>query len=76
MATFKRNKLISKINYIKYYKNANLYLKINSYILYINSTEISFNKALYYKTNINNIIFNKPYSPELGIKYLNKELEF
>jgi hypothetical protein len=43
---------------------------------YINSTEISFNKALYYKINTDNTISDKPYSLELGIKYLNKKLEF
>jgi hypothetical protein len=43
---------------------------------YINSIKASFNKALYYKTSTDNIISDKPYSPELSIKYLNKELEF
>ena len=76
MATFKGDKLISKTNYIKWHKNASLYLKINGYMLYINSTEASLNKALYYKTSTDNTISDKPYSPELGIKYLNKKLEF
>jgi hypothetical protein len=43
---------------------------------YINSIKASFNKALYYKTSTNNTIFNKPYSLEISIKYLDKELEF
>jgi hypothetical protein len=76
MATFKGDKLISKTNYIKWHKNASLYLKINGYMPYINGTEASPNKALYYKTSTDNTISDKPYSPELGIKYLDKELEF
>jgi hypothetical protein len=76
MATFKGDKLINKTNYIKWHKNASLYLKINGYIPYINSIKASPNKALYYKTSTDNTISDKPYSPELGIKYLNKELEF
>jgi gag-polypeptide of LTR copia-type len=43
---------------------------------YINSSEVSPNKALYYKSNTDNTISDIPYSPELGIKYLEKELEF
>jgi hypothetical protein len=43
---------------------------------YIDSTEASPNKALYYKTSTDNTISDKPYSPELGIKYLDKELKF
>jgi hypothetical protein len=43
---------------------------------YIDSIKASLNKALYYKTSTDNTISDKPYSLELGIKYLNKELEF
>ena len=43
---------------------------------YINRTETSPNKALYYKSNTDNTISDIPYSPELGIKYLEKELEY
>ena len=43
---------------------------------YIDSSESSPNKALYYKANSDKTISDKPYSPELGIKYLDKELEY
>jgi hypothetical protein len=75
-STFKRDKLISKTNYIEWYNNASLFLEINGYIPYIDSTELSPNKALYYKANTDNSISEVPYSPELGIKYLEKELEY
>ena len=76
MTTFKRDKLISKTNYIKWAKNAILFLEINGYMPYINGSETTPNKALYYKANTDNTISNTPYSPELGIKYLEKELEY
>ena len=76
MATFKGDKLIGKTNYIEWYNNASLYLEINGYMPYINGTEANPNKALYYKANIDKTIFNILYSPELGIKYLEKELEY
>ena len=74
--TFKGNKLISKTNYIEQVKNTSLYLEINSYMPYIDSSESSPNKALYYKANSDKTISDEPYSPELGIKYLDKELEY
>ena len=43
---------------------------------YINSSESSPNKALYYKANSDKTISDEPHSPELGIKYLDKELEY
>ena len=43
---------------------------------YINGSETTPNKALYYKGNIDNTISDIPYSPELGVKYIEKELEF
>jgi hypothetical protein len=43
---------------------------------YIDSIKASSNKALYYKTSTDNTISDKAYSLELGIKYLDKELEF
>ena len=74
--TFKGNKLIGKTNYIEWVKNASLYLEINSYMPYINGSESSPNKALYYKANSDKTISDEPHSPELGIKYLDKELEY
>jgi len=43
---------------------------------YIDGSESSPNKALYYKANSDKTISDEPYSPELGIKYLDKELEY
>ena len=43
---------------------------------YIDGTETIPNKALYYKANLDKTISDEPYSPELGIKYLDKELEY
>jgi hypothetical protein len=74
--TFKGDKLIGKTNYIEWVKNASLYLEINSYMPYIDGSESSPNKALYYKANSDKTISDEPYSPKLGIKYLDKELEY
>ncbi len=76
MAIFKKDKLVGKTNYIEQVKNASLYLEINSYIPYIDKTETPFNKALYYKSNTDNILSDIFYSPELSIKYLDKKQEF
>ena len=77
MATsFKGDKLVGKTNYIKQVKNTSLFLEINGYMPYINGSETSPNKALYYKASIDNTISDIPYSPELGVKYMEKELEF
>ena len=76
MATFKGDKLIGKTNYIEWLKEASLFLEINGYMPYIDGSELSPNKALYYKANTDNSISEKPYSPELGVKYMEKELEF
>ena len=43
---------------------------------YIDSTETSPDKSLYYKTSTDGTISDKPYSPELGVKYMEKELEY
>ena len=67
---FKREKLISRSNYIKQLINTTLFFEINSFILYINSSELVLNKSLYYQEN------NKAYSPELIVKYINKLTEF
>ncbi|KFY92298.1 hypothetical protein V500_04228 [Pseudogymnoascus sp. VKM F-4518 (FW-2643)] len=68
--TFKGEKLIGKTNYIEWYMNATLYLEINGYMPYIDSSEAAPNKSLYFKDE------NTPYSPELGVKYIEKELEY
>ena len=76
MATFKGDKLVGKTNYIEWYNDATLFLEINGYMPYIDGTELSPNKALYYKANTDGTLSDKPYSPELGVKYIEKELEF
>jgi hypothetical protein len=76
MATFKGDKLIGKNNYIEWYRNASLFLEINGYMPYIDGTEAAPNKAMYYKANIDNTISNKPYSPKLGVRYIEKEQEY
>jgi hypothetical protein len=70
MATFKGEKLVGKTNYIEWHMNATLYLEINGYMPYIDGTEAVLNKSLYFKDE------NTPYSPELGVKYMEKELEY
>ena len=52
LSSFKGNKLISNFNDIKWKLNADLFLKINGYMPYINGTEISPNKSLYYKVEV------------------------
>ncbi|KAE9363426.1 hypothetical protein N431DRAFT_497296 [Stipitochalara longipes BDJ] len=63
--------------------NTNLFLKINGYISYINGTETSPNKELYYK--VVNKLDNKgkvtssreePISPKLGIRYTDQLSEY
>jgi gag-polypeptide of LTR copia-type len=77
MATsFKGNKLIGKTNYIEWLNNASLFLEINGYMPYIDGTEAGPNKAMYYKANTDKTISNEPYSPELGVKYIEKEQEY
>ena len=67
---FKESLLIDKTNYIKQKNKTILQLEINSYILYINDSENKPNKSLYYNSE------DKVYSPELAVKYIEKELEF
>ena len=47
--SFKGDKLVDISNYIEQKTNTNLFLEINGYILYINSTKESPSKSLYYK---------------------------
>jgi hypothetical protein len=75
MATFKGEKLVGKTNYIEWYNNASLFLEINGYMPYIDGTELRPNKALYYKVTTDKIS-DEPYTPELGVKYIEKELEY
>ena len=60
---------MGKSNYIEWLNEAKLYLEINDFMFYIDGTEISPIKSLYYKGK-------KPYSPKLAVKYIEKEFEF
>ena len=53
--SFKGDKLIRSSNYIEQKINTDLFLEINGYMSYIDGTEASPNKSLYYKieTSIN-----------------------
>jgi hypothetical protein len=48
-SSFKGDKLVGSSNYIEWKTNADLFLEINGYMSYIDGTETSPNKQLYYK---------------------------
>ena len=81
--SFKGDKLVSISNYIEQKTNTNLFLEINSYILYIDGTKESPNKSLYYKieTSTNKEgketrSYGDALSPELGARYSNRMSEY
>ena len=81
--SFKGDKLVGISNYIEWKTNINLFLEINSYILYIDGTKESPNKSLYYKieTSTNKEgketrSYSNALSPELGARYSNKMSEY
>jgi hypothetical protein len=43
---------------------------------YIDNTEHTPDKSLYYKLDSDSHVTNKPYSPELAIWYINKKAKF
>jgi hypothetical protein len=43
---------------------------------YINNTEQAPDKSLYYESDSDSHMTNKPYSPELAIRYINKKAKF
>jgi hypothetical protein len=43
---------------------------------YIDNTEYTPDKSLYYKLNSDSHVTNKPYSPELAIRYIDKKAKF
>ena len=69
-ASFKGDKLIRRTNYIEWINNATLFLEINGFMPYINGSKEKPIKSLYYSDN------NKAYSPELAVKYIEKESKF
>ena len=81
--SFKGDKLVDISNYIEQKTNTKLFLEINSYILYINSTKESPSKSLYYKikTSTNKEgketrSYGDALSPELGARYFNRMLKY
>ena len=65
-------KLVGRSNYIKWQKEANIFLEIGGYILYINSFEQNLlNYKFLYYNNVNIIR-----SPKLAIKYIKQKTEF
>ena len=74
--SFKGDLLIGKSNYIDWVKRASLFLEINGFMPYINNTEHIPDKLLYYKSDSDGHVTNKPYSPELAIRYIDKKAKF
>ena len=81
--SFKGDKLVGIFNYIEQKTNADLFLEINGYILYINSTKESPSKSLYYKieTSTNKEdketrSYSNALSLKLGARYSNRMLEY
>ena len=69
--TFKGEKLVGRSNYIEWLTNATLFLEINGFMSYIDGSELEPNKDLYYDPKE-----KKAYSPELAIKYIDKQSEY
>ena len=67
---FKGEKLVGRSNYLEWLTNANLFFEINGYMPYIDGSEESPDRSLYYKTE------KEPYSPELAVRYSEKLGEF
>jgi hypothetical protein len=74
--SFKGDLLVGRSNYIDWVKRANLFLEINGFMPYIYNTEHTRDKSFYYKSNSDGQTTNKPYSPELAIRYIDKKAEF
>jgi hypothetical protein len=68
--SFKGDKLIGRSNYVEWLTNATLFFEINGFMPYIDGTETSPDKSLYFKAN------NEAYSPELAVKYHEKLSEY
>ncbi|TVY34054.1 Retrovirus-related Pol polyprotein from transposon TNT 1-94 [Lachnellula cervina] len=71
ITSYKGEALVGRSNYIEWLKEASLFLEVHGFMPYIDSTEknpLSI-KSLYYTDS-------GPRSPELAIKYLEKETEY
>ncbi|TVY37808.1 hypothetical protein LCER1_G009317 [Lachnellula cervina] len=71
ITSYKGEALVGRSNYIEWLKEASLFLEVYGFMPYIDSIEKNLLsiKSLYY-TN------SRPRSPELAIKYLEKETEY
>ena len=74
--SFKGDLLIGRSNYINWVKRASLFLEINGFMPYINNTKQAPDKSLYYESDLDGHVTNKPYSLELAIWYIDKKAEF
>ena len=97
--SFKGDKLVGRSNYLEWKTNADLFLEINGFMPYIDGTEGTPIKSLYYEsipkekdtskeTTSSTVsskgkekeekeeLVEKPYSPELAIRYSDKVAEF
>ncbi|TVY34293.1 hypothetical protein LCER1_G008843 [Lachnellula cervina] len=71
ITSYKGEALVGRSNYIEWLKEASLFLEVHGFMPYIDGTErnpLSI-KSLYYTDS-------RPRSPELAIKYLEKETEY
>lgn len=82
-SSFKGDKLVGSSNYIEWKTNADLFLEINGYMSYIDGSESSPNKSLYYNIKTNTAkdgketrSYGEPLSPELGARYADRLSEF
>ncbi len=82
-SSFKGDKLVGSSNYIEWKTNADLFLEINGYMYYIDGSESSPNKSLYYNIKTNTAkdgketrSYGEPLSPELGARYADRLSEF
>ena len=82
LSSFKGDKLIGSSNYIEWKLNADLFLEINGYMPYIDGTETSPNKSLYYKVEVTTDKDKKEQrqwaiiTPELAARYADRMSEF
>ena len=82
-SSFKGDKLIGRSNYIEWKNNADLFLEINWYMSYIDGTETTPSKRLYYdvETTVKegketSTYSTEPFTRELGARYADRISEF
>ena len=73
--SFQGELLVGKSNFIEWYNNAKLFFEINSFMLYIDGTEETPSKELYFNIDKTAKI-ETPKSNELAVKYYEKLAEY